>query len=163
MVPDESQTKIFSEENLLKLKKKRSRDIYSKLKNVIQSFGNFDTFVTSQQIVFSKTIPFFYVQTKSFRSLDFFFILDRKAYHKAINRIEGPVGVLYIHCLKLRSLSDIDGELIQLLREAYREDSFPLKAMDLNDFRVVADEEHQPQESFNHSRYMVDNCVEFTH
>lgn len=163
MESEVNQKKTYSEESFLTLKSKKSKSIYFRLKKIIQSFGEFDILFTSQQVVFSKAIPFFYVQTKGLRSLDFFFILDRQAYHKTIERVEGPVGVLNIHVLKLRQVTDIDDSLIRLLREAYREEAFPLRKTVLNDFQEV--EEHYLYHQSHYSRFngISSRRAELTH
>ena len=159
----ENQKKTYSEESFLKFKTRKSKSIYFKFKEIIQSFGEFDILYTTQQVVFSKTIPFFYVQTRGFRSLDFFFILDRQAFHKTVDRIEGPVGVLHIHCLRIRQESDIDDGLIRLLKEAYREEAFPLRKTVLNDFRPMEEHYLYHQASYSHINGIGNWTPELTH
>jgi hypothetical protein len=94
------------------------RDLYDLLFETLQQFGPVSAFPVKTRIVFQAEVQFGAAMPRK-RWLDGYLWLRRQAVHPCIHKIEMGVFRDYGHIFRLSRPYDLDGDLIDLLHDAY--------------------------------------------
>jgi hypothetical protein len=107
-------------EAFLASKGARARALFDGVERMIASLGPYEVAPARTRVAFMVRTRFASVNRLSDRAMSIHIVLTRRRDHPRVRKVE-PVGDLYVHHLRISSLSELDDELRDWLAESRRE------------------------------------------
>jgi hypothetical protein len=110
----------FTVEQFLADKSPRARELYDRFARVLASLGPVETHATRTRIAFMVRVRFAGVSHLSDRGMTVGFWLKRRVESPRLGRVERVGPRDYVYRVRVTDADQLDGELLDWLREAYR-------------------------------------------
>lgn len=111
----------YSVEGFLAGKGPRARALFDRFVELISACGQYEVAPAKTRVAFMAQVRFAGVTAVSERGLTAAFGLPRPLRHDRIRKIEQAAPGWYVHWIRVSSPEELDDELLEWLRESYRE------------------------------------------